>query len=92
MPVAGAFGVWASFGAPLDIHGHMALYTAMRHGRSVLYVVSLRSGTLEEIECPYVDVQDVQRVTDDAVAFLGTKTDEYEEGVVCPIKDYYKPK
>jgi dipeptidyl aminopeptidase/acylaminoacyl peptidase len=87
--------MWAlgwSFGALLDTDGHMALYTAMRNGRSVLYILSLQSGALEEVECPYVEIQHVRRVTDDAVVFLGTKADAPEVIVLCTIKDYSKPK
>lgn len=81
---------WA-YGAPLDGQGKAALYTAMRGGRSVLYVVSLHSGALEEIECPYVSIEHVRAVTDDAVVFLGATADASETVVLCTIKDYAKP-
>ncbi|KIP04425.1 hypothetical protein PHLGIDRAFT_93514 [Phlebiopsis gigantea 11061_1 CR5-6] len=64
-----------SYGAPLDKEGKLSLYTAMRGGRSVLYVVSLHSRTLEEIECPYVSIEHIHAVTDEAVVFLGAKAD-----------------
>lgn len=70
----------------------MALYTAMRGGRSIIYVLSLHSRTLEEIECPYVEIQHVRAVTDDAVVFLGAKADEPANIILCTVKDYSKPK
>lgn len=81
-----------SFGAPLDKEGKAALYTAFREGRNVLYVVSTVSNTLEEIECPFVTVEYVQPVTDNAVVFLGAKTDESSKIVLCTLKDYSKPR
>ncbi|KAI0701029.1 alpha/beta-hydrolase [Cytidiella melzeri] len=80
-----------SFGAPLDKDGHTALYTAMRDGRNVLYVVSILSNTFEEIDCPYVTVEYVQPVTDHIVVFIGAKTDESRKIVLCTVKDYSKP-
>lgn len=81
-----------NFGAPLDQEGKMALFTALREGRSVLYLVSLQGGTLEELESPYVSISFVQRVTHDAVVFVGDKNDEGERTVLCNIKEYAKPK
>ena len=81
-----------SFGVPLDREGKMALYTALRQGRNVLYLVSLQGGTLEELDSPYVSVSSVQRVTHDAVVFRGEKNDEAARTVLCNIKDYAKPK
>lgn len=80
-----------SFGAPLDKEGKTALYTAMRGGRSVLYVLDSNSRTLEEIECPYVEIQHVRAVTDDAVVFLGAKANEPANIILCTVKDYSKP-
>ena len=81
-----------SFGAPLDRAGTLALYTAMRGGRSVLYVVSLHSRALEEIECPYVSIEHVRAVADEAVVFLGAKADAPANVVLCTLKDYSLPK
>ncbi|KAI0337854.1 alpha/beta-hydrolase [Trametopsis cervina] len=80
-----------SFGAPLDKEGKAALYTAFRDGRSILYVVTSLSKTLEEIECPYVTVEYVRPVTDGAVVFIGAKTDKPREVVLCTLKDYSRP-
>ncbi|RDX52385.1 alpha/beta-hydrolase [Lentinus brumalis] len=81
-----------NFGVPLDQEGKMALFTALREGRNVLYLVSLQGGTLEELESPYVTISFVQRVTHDAAVFLGERNDEDERTVLCNIKDYAKPK
>ncbi|KAI8996684.1 alpha/beta-hydrolase [Trametes punicea] len=80
-----------NFGVPLDLEGRMALYTAVKKGRNVLYLISIRGGTLEELECPYVNVESVQRVTYEAVVFNGQKHDEAEHIVLCNIKEYAKP-
>ncbi|KAI0752561.1 alpha/beta-hydrolase [Daedaleopsis nitida] len=79
-------------GVPLDQEGRMALFTALKEGRNVLYLVSLQGGALEELESPYVNISSVQRVTHDAVVFLGEKNDEAERIVLCNVKEYAKPK
>ncbi|KAI0329778.1 alpha/beta-hydrolase [Cubamyces sp. BRFM 1775] len=81
-----------NYGVPLDLEGKMALFTAVKEGRNVLYLVSLHGGTLEELECPYVNISSVQRVTYEAVVFQGQKHDESERVVLCNIKEYAKPK
>ncbi|CDO77752.1 hypothetical protein BN946_scf184993.g15 [Trametes cinnabarina] len=81
-----------NFGVPLDLEGRMALFTAVKEGRNILYLVSIRGGTLEELECPYVNVSCVQRVTYEAVVFQGQKHDEAGRVVLCNIKEYAKPK
>ncbi|TBU30383.1 alpha/beta-hydrolase [Dichomitus squalens] len=80
------------FGTPLDSEGKYALYTALREGRNVLYLISLRTGTLEELESPYVHINYVTRVTHDAVVFQGRRNDGEESTVLCNIKEYAKPK
>ncbi|THG97400.1 hypothetical protein EW026_g4586 [Hermanssonia centrifuga] len=87
-----AWFLGGSYGAPIDKEGKMAVCTAFRNGRSVLYVVSLLSGTLEEIDCPYVSIEHVRHVVDDAVVFVGAKDDAPPQIVLCAIKDYSKPK
>ncbi|GJE93608.1 alpha/beta hydrolase [Phanerochaete sordida] len=70
----------------------VVLYSAIRAGRAVLYLLSLHSGTLEELECPYVTVEYVRRVTADSVVFLGAKTDAGRKVILCTLKEYSKPK
>ncbi len=81
-----------SFGTPLDNDGKYALFTALKEGRNVLYLVSLVHGALEELECPYVHVTSMVRVTHEAVVFQGSRNDGEEQTVLCTIKDYAKPK
>ncbi|KAF7798100.1 hypothetical protein EIP86_009315 [Pleurotus ostreatoroseus] len=82
----------SAFGAVADNEGKMALYTALRDGRSVLYMVSLHCGTLEEIECPYTVVECVYRIVDRSMVFIGGKDDAPKSIVLCTLKDYAKPK
>lgn len=72
--------------------GQVALYSALRAGRAVLYLLNLHSGMLEELECPYVTIEYVRRVSADAVVFLGAKTDAPREVVLCTPKEFSKPK
>ncbi|RPD61836.1 alpha/beta-hydrolase [Lentinus tigrinus ALCF2SS1-6] len=81
-----------NYGVPLDQDGKMALFSALKEGRNVLYLVSLQGGTVEELESPYVSISSVQRVTHDAVVFLGEKNDDGARTVLCNIKEYAKPK
>ncbi|KAH9947245.1 Alpha/Beta hydrolase protein [Amylocystis lapponica] len=79
------------WGAVLDREQKSAIFASKKGGRSILYVVNLQSGTLEEVECPYVAVSVIKRVTHDAVVFLGEKTTEPMNIVLCTLKDYSKP-
>ncbi|OCH85384.1 alpha/beta-hydrolase [Obba rivulosa] len=79
------------WGVPLELDGKMALYTALKDGRSVLYVVSLVSGTLEEIDCPYVDLGGLRRVAHDAVVFNGATSQSGWGVILCSIKEYGRP-
>ncbi|OBZ76925.1 Dipeptidyl peptidase family member 6 [Grifola frondosa] len=87
-----AWSLGRNYGVPLDLEGKMALFTAVRGGRSVLYVVSLRGGTLEEVASPYVSIAGIRRVTHDAAVFIGATSDEPSGIVLCRIQDYARPK
>lgn len=96
-PVAEDFSLpmWklgSSYGAQVDTEGKMALFTAVRDGRSVLYVVSLHCGTLEEVQCPYAVVRSIRPLVDRAAVFIGAKEDAPSSIVLCTLKDYAKPK
>ena len=80
-----------SFGTPLDAEGKTALYSALRGGRSVLYIVSTASGALEELACPYVALSSVQRVTHDTVVFRGARNEAGPQTAICNIEDYALP-
>ncbi|KAI0925300.1 hypothetical protein AcV7_005576 [Taiwanofungus camphoratus] len=95
-PVEQDFGLpawWLSWEwyTPLDQEASRALFMAMKGGRSILYVVNLRSGVLEEIQCPYVTVMVIKRITHDSVVFMGEKSDAPKGIVLCTLKDYSKP-
>ncbi|KZT00116.1 alpha/beta-hydrolase [Laetiporus sulphureus 93-53] len=79
------------YGAPLDDTATRALFAAMKDDRSVLYVVTLQSGALEEIKCPYIEITGVKRVARDSVVFLAQKDDEPTSVVICSLKDYSMP-
>ncbi|KAI0072243.1 alpha/beta-hydrolase [Panus rudis PR-1116 ss-1] len=80
------------YGAALDKEGKTILFTAVREGRSHLYVLTRHSGAIEEITCPFVTVRDIVRVTDDNVVFVGAKADEPASIVLASIKDYALPR
>lgn len=84
--------LYYSAGVPLDEDGKFALFTALKEGRNVLYLVSLQGGTLEELDSPYVGISSLRRVAYDAVVFKGQKNDETPRTVLCNIKEYAKPK
>ena len=46
------------------------IYAALKDGRVAFYVVQLATGAIEEIPCPYTDIQDLKRVTDNSFVFL----------------------
>ncbi|EMD35932.1 hypothetical protein CERSUDRAFT_115835 [Gelatoporia subvermispora B] len=79
------------WGVPLALDGKAVLYTALKEGRSVLYVVSLVSGTVEEVDCPYVDLSGVRRVTNDSAIFVGATAQSGMAVILCSIEDYAKP-
>ncbi|KAH9848105.1 alpha/beta-hydrolase [Lenzites betulinus] len=80
-----------TFFAPLDLEGKTAIFSVLSEGRSVLYLVSLSGGTFEQLDCPYVNVACLLRVTDNSIIFLGQAYDEAERIVLCRINDYAKP-
>ncbi|CCM00196.1 uncharacterized protein FIBRA_02224 [Fibroporia radiculosa] len=85
----GTLGI--KYSAPID-SGARALFVALKNDRSTLYIVSLQGGTLEELECPYVNVWGLARNTSDSVAFLADKVDELPSIVVCLLEDYAMPR
>jgi len=79
------------YGAVLDAAGTKAIYTTLKNDKSTLFVVTLRSGALEEIECPYVGITSVRRITEESIVFLGDKSDAAKSIVICSLTDYAKP-
>ncbi|GBE85623.1 alpha/beta-hydrolase [Sparassis latifolia] len=78
-------------GAALDKEGSRVLFLATRDGRTVVYVLTLQSGALEEIACPYISGLVVRHVARDTVVFIGEKTTEPQSIVLCSLKDYSMP-
>ncbi|CAL1702735.1 unnamed protein product [Somion occarium] len=86
-----AWALGVRYGAALDKAGNKVLFTALRDGRSHLYVLTLHCNVLEEISCPYVSISNVIRVADDNVVFVGAKINEPAQIVLCSLRDYSLP-
>lgn len=65
-----------SFGAKLDAEGETLIFSAMRDGRTVLYVIHLKTGAAEELECPYVEAGHFQPAKNGSVVFIAGKSTE----------------
>ncbi|KAH8105304.1 alpha/beta-hydrolase [Cristinia sonorae] len=87
--LGGSYGVVAH--ASEDPTKITVLFTAFHYGRSRLYLLTLHSGAIEELDCPYVTVASIRRVADGNVVFLGSKVDESPSIVHCTLKDYATP-
>lgn len=59
----------------LSAKEYTRLSYAYRDGRTVLYVVNLKSGRLTEIPSPYVDIDHLRRIDDNLFVFLGGLAD-----------------
>ncbi|KAK6974622.1 hypothetical protein R3P38DRAFT_3132596 [Favolaschia claudopus] len=63
------------------------LFTAMKDGHSVLYLVDVSSGTAKSVTCPYVEIHNI-RALDPAlnqVVFIGTTADSAPALVQCTL-------
>ncbi|TFK46332.1 alpha/beta-hydrolase [Heliocybe sulcata] len=67
-------------GAALD--GKTLIFSATQEGRSVLYRIDIEHGSKKELECPYVDVAWVQRLSENTVAFVGSQTTQSAQIVI----------
>ena len=74
-----------------DANHSTVLYTGFRDGRSRLYLITLHSGAIEELVCPYVEIGYVRRIADGHIVFIGSKVDEDPAVVLCSLKDYSTP-
>lgn len=84
-----AFGAVAH---PGDDTNHTTLiFAGFREGRARLYLLTLHSGAIEELESPYVEIWSVRRIADGSFVFLGTRVDEDDNIILCNLKDYSKP-
>ncbi|KAF7329062.1 Peptidase-S9 domain-containing protein [Mycena kentingensis (nom. inval.)] len=59
--------------------------TAFQDGRAVLYLIDVASGNRTFVDNPYVAIQSVRSVRDDAVAFIGSPVDAAPEMVLCTL-------
>ena len=57
--------------------------TFIRDGRSVLYLLDLKTGILKELSSPYVVIKNIRRNGPRSAVFLGVKTDEPLTGPEC---------
>jgi len=79
------------YSAPLDLHAGRAIYTALKDDRIALYIVKLSTGEIEEVECPYTDVQDLKRVAPNSFVFLANSAEAPQVLIVCVLADGAKP-
>lgn len=86
-----AHSLGVEYGTPLDSGANKALFAALKDDKSILYVVTLKSGALEELDCPYVGITAVKRITEDSVVFLADRSDAARSIVICSLTDYAKP-
>ena len=61
------------------------IFTAMRDGRSVLYLVTLSNRTRTELPCPFVHVSRLRKISTTQVAFLGESDFDPVAIVVCTL-------
>ena len=59
-----------SYSAVLDENGEKVLYSVMQDGRAVLYILDVKSGTITEVESPYVEISDVSSIPKTGEAFF----------------------
>lgn len=70
----------------------VALCSAYRGGRIVLYLFDLIQKTKKQIDCPYVLMKYIRRLSSDSVVFLGAKADEDTAVVLCTLDQDGQPK
>lgn len=72
-----------SYSAVLDEEGERVLYSVMKDGRAVLYVLDAACGVLEEIESPYVEISSVRSIPKTGeVLFIGGQS-SLPSDIVC---------
>ena len=64
------------------------LFSASKDGRHQFYVVGM-DGSTKEIECPYVHITRLKRVSEHQVAFLGTKDDKPQALIKCSFDAHF---
>ena len=81
---------WSPY-AVLDTAGKSALFTARKDGRSILYLVDLTGGSKpQEVDCPYVDVENLRRVSSEKPEVVFTADDKLSV-VLCRLSSSVAP-
>ncbi|KAF8198376.1 alpha/beta-hydrolase [Mycena galopus ATCC 62051] len=77
---------WSPY-AIADKAGTSAVFTAIQHGRSVLYFVDLSIGKAELLPSPYVEIQHMRSLRPDSnqIVFIGTGPDTAPGLVKCTL-------
>jgi len=69
-----------SYSAGLDEKGEEVLYSVIRDGRAVLYVLDVKSGAISEVGSPYVEISSVCSIPKTGeVFFIGGQSSEPSE-------------
>ena len=69
-----------SYSAGLDEKGEKVLYSVIRDGRAVLYVLDVKSGAITEVESPYVEISSICSIPKTGeVFFIGGQSSEPPE-------------
>ncbi|KAJ7471970.1 Alpha/Beta hydrolase protein [Mycena latifolia] len=92
IPMAESFGYgsppkrlgWSPY-AVANAQGTAAVFTAIKDGRSVLYLVQLVTGMSELLTCPYVGIEHIRPLRPDQneIVFIGTKADASPALIRC---------
>ena len=81
-----------SYSAVLDEEGEKVLYSAIHDGRSVLYILDVKSGTITEVSSPYVEISAVSSIPMTGEAFfIGGQSSEPSEIVALTLSPTTTP-
>jgi dipeptidyl aminopeptidase/acylaminoacyl peptidase len=77
---------WSPY-AIANAQGTIAVFTAIKDGRSVFYLVDFTTGTAEQLIGPYVEIQQIRplRPNQNQIVFIGTTTDTAPALVQCTL-------
>lgn len=77
---------WFSY-AIVDNEGRFGLFSAVKAGRDVLYVINIEEGSIFPIDSPYVSIQFVRTLstTNQEAVFRAAKVDEGDTIVKCSV-------
>ncbi|KAJ7117880.1 Alpha/Beta hydrolase protein [Mycena crocata] len=83
---------WSPY-AVANAQGTAAVFTAIKMGTSVLYLVDFGIGTVELLPSPYVEIRHIRalRPSQNQFAFIGTKADARPAIVQCTLSTTVSP-